>query len=623
MSSISQKLKEKFGIDIEAANLINRIREIEKWKDNYATPKISENIANIKSLLSDLNTVVGNINTNLLPRIQSAQANAEEAVKRVDVAVNNAKVELKDYTDSTVNAAKTGFASYIDSEMAKTKTTLTQYVDQSLLTIENKLNTSLNATKAEFKNYADGKVATVQTTLTSYINGEIATTKSTLKNYADTITRDAKSSLKSYTDNIASQLKVVSDRALAQAQIAKTQAQSAINTARTALAEIPVAVEAGKISIKAWVDNNIMPPLNALDAKIKNEIIPMINANIDKIKAFPAELEAMTRQVIADVQTTIKDYVDTNIMPSLNAVRDRFLAIGNGLKADILVLINQGNNMIITIKNELLNIKTTLISFGANIKTGAENIATGAKKIGDELVQTAQEIAIPLAESARWAANIGTTARKLDWLGMGISTLNAFGYMVLTDRSGQKGVVPTMKAGFIDISVAFVGLKNDFVAFGGILKNESVNIGNQMVVSGSNIKNSTSAFFLGFKSVFTNLSTRVQGGKPTPTKLISWTKLPALGMLPPPAGAPAISPTGAIITQPPPSGLPTHKPIIDPTTGHNIYIVQNGSIGAANRYTGRLIPPDPTTGFPIGLVIDPNTRTPVGTAKIMNVLHLV
>jgi len=296
--------------------------------------------------------------------------------------------------------------------------------------------------------------------------------------------------------------------------------------------------------------------------KFETEIIPAINANIVEIKSFPAKIAESAKQITNQMQTKITDYVDNTVLPPLLAMKDTFVSVGDGLKNDIQIVVNQGTKMTNNMKAEMVKIKDVFVGFGTNIKNQATGIANGAKKVGDELVEAVREIKVPLDQSIAWAKKIPKHARKLDFIAMGIDAFNAIGYLVLTTRAGQKGVIPEMSEGFSEISGAFTGLKNNFNSFGNTLKNESTNIGNQIQTSTTNIKNNTDAFLLSFKSTFDNMSTRIKGGTANVVKEINITKAkPPKVIITKPPTPPRTIPRGGVIGRPPILPPPRPPPV--------------------------------------------------------------
>jgi len=354
--SISQRIKDRLGIDLDAAHLISRIRELEKWKSN-AEPTINNNTNGIQSLLSDLKELVSDINTNLLPRIQSAQTNAEAAIKRVDVSVNNTKIELKNYTDSTVEAAKSSFADYIDSEMLKTQSTLKSYTDQALVNIESKLATALNASKIELKVYTNNQITNVQSTLKNYTDTIIQDTKNILKNYTDTTITD----LKSYTDNVINQINTVANNAL-------TKSNNAMNKAQTALAEIPVAIENAKTTLKSYTDSTINS-LKTYTDDISNQIKVIATDALDKAEV-----------AVGYAQTLV----------------NKIAAAGTQLATDVDDLRVASNELMTVLSNEFINIRSQFVSFGNALYSSAIQIVNSAEFVKNEFIEAVGQIQTPL-----------------------------------------------------------------------------------------------------------------------------------------------------------------------------------------------------------------------------------
>lgn len=94
-------IKENIGGSTDLDNLLTRIQDLEQWKNTYADPNIQKNIDEIRTLLSQSQYIQDNIQYTLLPQIQDAQTKANTALNQIPIAVNNAKNELTNYTDTT------------------------------------------------------------------------------------------------------------------------------------------------------------------------------------------------------------------------------------------------------------------------------------------------------------------------------------------------------------------------------------------------------------------------------------------------------------------------------------------------------------------------------------------
>ncbi len=244
-------------------------------------------------------------------------------------------------------------------------------------------------------------------------------------------------------------------------------------------------------------------------------------------------MQDMANKITAEMQVKINTYVDSTILPPLLVLKNTFASVGTGLKGDIRVLVNQGASMTATMKTEMDNIKSTLTNFGISIKNRAIDLSNGVKGVAKQMTDAVAEIR-PSVEAASYEARqIVPRIKAFNPIGAGIATFYALAYLLFlkprTATAQGGAVLPEMLEAYNQIGDSFTGLKDNFVAFGNTIKNQSTNVGNQVGTSSTNIKNSTNAFLLSFKGVFDNMSKRIEGGVAEVIKQIEVAKA-----LPPP-----------------------------------------------------------------------------------------
>ena len=270
-------------------------------------------------------------------------------------------------------------------------------------------------------------------------------------------------------------------------------------------------------------------------------------------------MQEMAKIITSQMQTKITNYVDSTILPPLLTLKNTFQSVGNGLKNDIQVLINQGANMTDTMKTEMDNIKTTFVAFGTNIKNGAVNIANGVKEVATQMTDAVAEIKPSIKAAAYETSLILPRLQAFNPIGAGWAAYEALAILLFKKPKSAiatgGAVLPEMMEAYNQIGAAFTGLKNNFSSFGNIIKNQSTNIGNQIGTSTTNIKNSTNAFLLSFKGVFDNMSERIKGGTAKVLKQIEVAK----ALPPTPIGvsptAPTVIPPEEVLIQPAPARI--------------------------------------------------------------------
>ena len=292
INSISLETTNAMTISIEASTTAQNAL----LKINEAISTIATTVNNAKVELKNYTdtTIIRTkgefdkyVSDNLLPLIAKAQLKADEAINGISIAVNNAKIELKNYTDGTVSQTKFDLGAYIDTKNKEAQITLKQYTDSVLLNAE-----------GELQNYTDGAISNIKTQLTTimtnmttdvenrvktYTNGMVDDAKNTLTTFSINTTKTAENSLTTYinsmvaqakaqifdyTDPLIDEIRNIAEPALDKAKVALTNAQMLFNRISNASNQLSVDFEAIGIA-----SNNLINKLSTEILTIRNGFI--------------------------------------------------------------------------------------------------------------------------------------------------------------------------------------------------------------------------------------------------------------------------------------------------------------------------------------------------------------
>lgn len=175
----ANKIVSTVSAAIEPYNLINRINELESWKDQFADPNIRDNIDNINDVYTKAANIKNQIETQIVPNINNALENANKAAIIATSAENDAvnAADIAKAASSSVNKV----ASEV-KETANTAITASNQAKTALTEINNiyiKLTRAANSLASEAS-----KMTSPINTIISYIG------------YLDTDLKEIKESLR-------------------------------------------------------------------------------------------------------------------------------------------------------------------------------------------------------------------------------------------------------------------------------------------------------------------------------------------------------------------------------------------------------------------------------------------
>ena len=247
-------------------DFISRIKEIEKWRDNYATPNIKNN-----------NTLIKDTKTSL--------------TSYINTEVNKAKNILKNYTDNITNNLK-GYTDNITNQINIVANNAIAKADNAT----SKANSAISKANSALAEIPIA-VAAAKTSLTKYTNTEINNAKNTIKTYVDNSLsnfeikvskafNEAEIILKQYTEELVKQVKTAADTALTYSKDALAKAQTLVNKLIATGKQLGIDVGALKlagedlVSILATEVNNIKSRFIAFGQNLKDSAIVIANNTI-------------------------------------------------------------------------------------------------------------------------------------------------------------------------------------------------------------------------------------------------------------------------------------------------------------------------------------------------------
>ena len=260
---------------------------------------------------------------------------------------------------------------------------------------------------------------------------------------------------------------------------------------------------------------------------MNDEVVPAINLNIEKIKAFPAEIEKAKIETVNKIKTEINIYVRDNVMPPIIKMGQIFETLGDGVKHDITIVGQQSINLITTLKTEAKAIQTEFIGFGTDVKKESTDIAEGMVRLSKEMIDAIKEIKPTMENAIIHGKRINSRRKRNDWLGAFSSAYTVVKRFLWEGVEGNDGILPEVMEAFLQISSAAKNLRNQFQDFGGILNYRTSKISNQVEASGANISGEMTALTNSLKGLFGNMSNRIKGGTGQVLKAIEYQDIEA------------------------------------------------------------------------------------------------